>query len=125
MRVSRITGDYSTLWYEPEPRIVCGLCTNELRYYEAKGKRNIGSPTSVFVLESEQVLWPNPWGYISEYLTMNCFDPDPLWYRLLQIRLSVASTFHWHRATFSKPEKVVAGNISFILCIKKGSGNNY
>lgn len=54
-RMSRTTGDYSTLWYGPEPRIVCGLCTDELRYYEAKGRRNVGRPTSmegpVFILE--------------------------------------------------------------------------
>jgi len=55
-RVSRTTGDYSTLWYEPEPRIICGLCTNELRYCEAKGRRSVGRLTSmdgpVFILES-------------------------------------------------------------------------
>jgi len=47
---------------------------------------------------------------------MKCFDSGPLWYRLVQIRLSVASTFHWHPTALSKHQKVVAGNISFILC---------
>jgi len=50
LRMSRTTGDYSTLWYEPKKRIVCGLCTNELRYYGTKG-RPTWMEEPVFVLE--------------------------------------------------------------------------